>query len=123
MKNDEYSALIARMTPELCARLRSALELGRWPDGKPLTLEQKENALQAVIAWDAQNLPVEQRVGYVRPKQTQLTGSGAVQSTQTLRWEGSTTERDRSAPVTSGAVTSGNTLADDQQTNGKEQSQ
>lgn len=61
----DYQQMIASMTPEMYRRLRLAVELGKWPDGQVLTPEQRENALQAVIAWGEQNLPEEQRVGYI----------------------------------------------------------
>ena len=41
------------MTPEIRENLSTAVEIGRWPDGNPLTKEQKAICLQAVIAWDA----------------------------------------------------------------------
>jgi uncharacterized protein YeaC (DUF1315 family) len=61
----DYKQLIATMTPEMYRRLRLAVELGKWPDGQVLTPEQRENALQAVIAWGERHLPEEQRVGYI----------------------------------------------------------
>ncbi len=57
--------MIASMTPDIYRDLRRAAELGKWPDGKPLTREQREHALQAVIAWGELHLPEEQRVGYI----------------------------------------------------------
>ncbi|WP_413503844.1 YeaC family protein [Serratia grimesii] len=45
--------LIAAMTPEIYQRLVLAVELGKWPDGVALTLEQKENSLQAVMLWQS----------------------------------------------------------------------
>lgn len=61
----DYQQLINAMTPELYRRLRLAVELGKWPDGQALTPEQRESALQAVIAWGKQHLPAEERVGYI----------------------------------------------------------
>ena len=61
----DYQQLIASMTPELYRRLRQAVETGKWPDGSAVTPEQREHALQAVIAWGEQHLPEEQRVGYI----------------------------------------------------------
>ncbi|VFT30493.1 Protein of uncharacterised function (DUF1315) [Pseudomonas aeruginosa] len=40
----------------------------KWPDGRKLTQEQKELCLQAVIAWELQNLPEEERTGYMGPQ-------------------------------------------------------
>ncbi|QDX31991.1 YeaC family protein [Dickeya poaceiphila] len=47
--------LINSMTPEIYQRLTTAVELGKWPDGVALTAEQKENALQMVMLWQAHN--------------------------------------------------------------------
>ena len=40
-------ALLAGMTPEIYERLRTAAETGKWADGNPLTVTQKEACLQA----------------------------------------------------------------------------
>lgn len=61
----DYRQLIASMTVETYHSLRRAVELGKWPDGRPLTPEQRENALQAVIAWGEKHLEAEQRAGYI----------------------------------------------------------
>lgn len=61
----DYRSLVARMTPDVYERLKRAVELGRWPDGRSLSAEQKENALQAVIAWGELHLDAEQRVGFI----------------------------------------------------------
>ncbi len=61
----DYQQLIASMTPETYRSLRRAVELGKWSDGKVLTPEQRENAMQAVIAWGEKHLDPEQRIGYI----------------------------------------------------------
>ena len=61
----DYDTMIQTMTPETYENLRRAVELGRWPDGSTVTPQQRENALQAVIAWGERHLPPEQRVGYI----------------------------------------------------------
>lgn len=60
-----YQHAIANMTPEVYERLKRAVELGRWPDGRPLTPEQRASCLEAVIAWGRLNLPEQERVGYI----------------------------------------------------------
>ncbi|PJE78368.1 hypothetical protein CI610_02695 [invertebrate metagenome] len=45
--------------------LRTALELGRWPTGKRLTPEEQGVALQAMIVYEHQYLPENQRTGYM----------------------------------------------------------
>lgn len=62
----DYSQAIADMTPNIYQRLKSAVELGKWPDGRLLTAEQKATSLQAIIAYEIQhNVPESQRVGYI----------------------------------------------------------
>lgn len=41
------------MTPHIYENLRTAVELGKWPDGTPLSDEQKSNSLQAVLMYQA----------------------------------------------------------------------
>jgi uncharacterized protein len=53
------------MDPEVHENLKTAVELGKWPDGRRLTPEQLEYCLQAIIAYEQQHLPEEQRVGYI----------------------------------------------------------
>lgn len=56
---------IENITPEIYQSLKLAVEIGKWPDGRKLTQEQKELTLQALIAWEIQNLPEEERIGYM----------------------------------------------------------
>jgi hypothetical protein len=60
---------IENITPEIYQSLKLAVEIGKWPDGRKLTLEQKELTLQALIAWEVQNLPEEERIGYMGPQE------------------------------------------------------
>jgi uncharacterized protein YeaC (DUF1315 family) len=48
-----FEHLIKNLSPEIYQRLKVAVETGKWFDGKPLSEEQKEYALQAVFAWQA----------------------------------------------------------------------
>lgn len=56
---------IENITPEIYENLKTAVELGKWSDGRKLTPEQKEICLGAMIAWEIQNLPEEERTGYM----------------------------------------------------------
>ncbi|MGL5286747.1 hypothetical protein SAMN05880558_10318 [Aeromonas sp. RU39B] len=51
-----FQQVIATMPEEVYQRLRTAVELGKWPDGKALSEEQKATSLQAVMAWQALHL-------------------------------------------------------------------
>lgn len=64
-----FADMIENITPEIYESLKLAVEIGKWSDGRKLTQEQKELSLQAVIAWEAQNLPEEQRTGYMGPQE------------------------------------------------------
>ena len=64
--------LASQLTPATYQQLRTALELGKWEDGRKLTVEQKESSLQLIIAYDEIHTEEEQRVGYVaKPKKKQ----------------------------------------------------
>lgn len=61
-----YDQLIASINPEIYQRLRTAIELGKWPDGRVLSVEQKEICMEAVIYYEnTHQLSEEDRVGYL----------------------------------------------------------
>ncbi len=62
-----YDELIEAMTPDMHTALKRAVELGKWPDGRRLTEQQRDICLRAVIAYD-QKMPEEQRVGFISRK-------------------------------------------------------
>jgi uncharacterized protein YeaC (DUF1315 family) len=61
----DYRKMIDTMSPDIYRSLVRSVELGKWPDGGPLTAEQRENALQAIIAWGEKHLEQTERVGYI----------------------------------------------------------
>lgn len=64
-----YLQLIESMSPQIYQSLLRSVELGKWPDGKALTTEQRANAMQAIIAWGERHLAEQDRVGYIEKKQ------------------------------------------------------
>lgn len=60
-----YQELIERMDPTVYRSLRQAVELGKWPDGRVLSQEQREICMEAVLHYESQHVPEEQRVGYI----------------------------------------------------------
>ena len=58
--------LIANITPEIYQNLKRAAELGKWTDGSVLSKQQRESSLQAVIAYELENLTKEERSGYIK---------------------------------------------------------
>ena len=61
----DYQQIIDSMSPEIYQSLKRSVEVGKWPDGKPLSAEQRQNALQAIIAWSEKHLPQSEHVGYI----------------------------------------------------------
>jgi len=62
----DFENAAKQLDPELYERFKKALELGKWPDGRVLTREQKEICLQTVIVYeDAHDVPEQERVGYI----------------------------------------------------------
>ncbi len=61
----EFDELIRSINPEIHARLKTAVETGRWADGTRLRREQVEQCLQAIIAWEQRNLAPEEQTGYM----------------------------------------------------------
>jgi uncharacterized protein YeaC (DUF1315 family) len=64
-KPESWQALVAGLTPEMVESLKTAVELGKWPNGDRLTIAQRDHCLAAVIAWEAENRPDNERVGYI----------------------------------------------------------
>ena len=61
-----YEELIQRLDPSVYQNLKRSLELGKWPDGRKLTNEQRAICMEAIIYYeDHHNVPKEQRVGYL----------------------------------------------------------
>lgn len=57
--------MLAVLDADIVARLKTAVEIGKWPNGVVLTQEQRQISMQAVIAWEAQHVPVKERTGYI----------------------------------------------------------
>lgn len=65
MSDATFARMLAALNPEIVASFRLAIEIGKWPDGRRLTPEQRETCMQAVIAWEMKNLPEQERTGYI----------------------------------------------------------
>lgn len=63
--SDLYRQSVQQMDRQVYDQLLTSLSTGRWPDGRTLSEEQRQHAMQAVIAWGKMHLPVEQRVGFI----------------------------------------------------------
>jgi uncharacterized protein YeaC (DUF1315 family) len=61
-----YEELIERLDPTVYKNLRKAIELGKWPDGRAISKEQRAICLEAVIYYEARhNIPEHERTGYI----------------------------------------------------------
>jgi uncharacterized protein YeaC (DUF1315 family) len=61
----QFQQLIETITPEIYANLKRAVEIGKWPDGRGLTGEQRELCLQAMIAYEIKYIPEAERTGFI----------------------------------------------------------
>ena len=60
-----YLNAIRAMSREVYDAMLQALETGKWPDGRPVSAEQRAHTMQAVISWGNLHLPPEERVGFI----------------------------------------------------------
>lgn len=63
-----FDEIIDRITPDMHANLQRTVQLGRFADGRRLTREQQADLLHTLMAWEAKNLPEEQRSGFLGQK-------------------------------------------------------
>lgn len=61
----ELAAFLENMTPAIHQALRQSLELGKWPDGRKMTEQERDAGLQAIIVYEHEHLPENQRIGYM----------------------------------------------------------
>lgn len=61
---ESLAELIDNISPTIYASLKSAVELGKWSDGTCLSAGQVERCMQAVILYEAENLPEPERTGF-----------------------------------------------------------
>ena len=60
--------LVESLTPSMVSDLKQAIELGKFPDGRVVSCEQKELMIEATIFYDALKLPEEKRTGFIHRK-------------------------------------------------------
>ena len=63
-----FVEVASSITAEVYESFELAVEIGKWPDGRKLSLEQKELCLQAMIAYELKHLPEDQHTGYMGPQ-------------------------------------------------------
>ena len=61
-----FNDIVESMDVQLYERFKKGLELGKWPDGKKLTQQQKETCMQAIICYeDLHKINETERVGFL----------------------------------------------------------
>ena len=53
--------LIASLTPEMVMGLKNAVEVGRFPDGRAVSAQQREWMLEAIIRYEETCVPEPER--------------------------------------------------------------
>tara|TARA_B100000767_G_scaffold275150_1_gene310708 strand:- start:1275 stop:1559 length:285 start_codon:yes stop_codon:yes gene_type:complete len=64
----EFLEKSQQLSPDMIERFRSALSQGKWPDGQPVTVSQKNILTQAIIVYDAAHTPNGERIGELEDK-------------------------------------------------------
>lgn len=66
VNNMTFDEIIQKIDPTIYASLRSAIELGKWPDGRGLSKEQKEICMEACIYYENNsNIAESDRIGFI----------------------------------------------------------
>ena len=65
---ESLAELIDNISPTIYDSLKSAIELGKWPDGSRLSSDQVDKCMQAVILYEAEHLPQQRRTGFGLPE-------------------------------------------------------
>jgi len=64
----EFDNKAAQLTPELYERFKTALEIGKWPDGRIVSDAQKQIAMEAVIIYEHHHVAPQQHLGAIEDK-------------------------------------------------------
>ena len=81
----DYNEAIRNMPRHQYDALKTALETGKWPDGRTLDEKQRQHCMTAVIAFGEMHLKAEERVGYIyNPKHDHCETADDVQP---IKWD------------------------------------
>lgn len=64
----DIEQVLSAVNPEIIEKFKLAVETGKWPNGVPVTAEQRETCMQTIIAYEHRFTPEHERTGYVPPK-------------------------------------------------------
>lgn len=81
-----YQELLSSLTPDIYQRFKRAVELGKWPDGRALTAEQRQVCMEAIIVYEHKNLPPEEHTGYMPPKSADACAADETETETPLKW-------------------------------------
>lgn len=56
---------MSQITAEIYQAFKIAIEIGKWPDGRVLSAEQKETVMDAIIAYEIQHVDETDRTGFI----------------------------------------------------------
>lgn len=83
----DFEQLIQSIDADIYQRLKTAVELSKWPSGEALTAEQKALSMQAVIVYENKHLGPSERSGYIEPRKPGACAHGDDEQEAPLRWE------------------------------------
>jgi len=63
--NLSLTDVVSQISPQTYQSLKSAIELGKWSDGRKLTKKQLAHCMQAVILYETEHVQERDRVGYI----------------------------------------------------------
>lgn len=89
MSEKPFAQVASELSPEVYQKLKQALELGRWDNGVAITKEQQQITLQAILHYEAQHLPPEQRTGYMPSacKNKVVSSNQTTEDSAPIRWQ------------------------------------
>lgn len=64
----DKQTVLNHLSPEIVAKFRTAIEIGKWDNGDKLSPEQRQTCMQAVMIWEYEHLPINERTGYIPKK-------------------------------------------------------
>ncbi len=72
---DSIAEMTDNLAPNHITNLKRMVELGKKPDGKPLSKDEISNCISLVTMWEKKHLPKEKRSGFIQQqcKNTQKT--------------------------------------------------
>ena len=86
----DLTQLLSSLTPDIYQNLKRSVELGKWPDGQRLSVDQRQLCMQAMIAYEHKHLPPEEHTGYIPPEPHTACGNDDdhehAQSEKPIKW-------------------------------------